>query len=78
MEDNRAGHQKLLVARSDKKCRKIYEEMQYVSENEEQNRRSSWKVETEQGTRETVNTSDGRLHYKVAVSSQKGCNPGSL
>jgi len=35
MEDGRAGNEKLLVAGSNKRCRKICERVQFVSEDEE-------------------------------------------
>jgi len=35
MEDSRVGDKKLLVARSNKRCRKIYGMVRFVSENEE-------------------------------------------
>ena len=35
MEDHRVGDKELLVARSNERCRKICERMQFISENEE-------------------------------------------
>ena len=40
-----------------------------MSENEEQDRRNSRKVEIEQGTGKTMNTSNSGLYHKVAGSS---------
>ena len=39
-----------------------------MSEDKEQDRGTSRKVEVEWDSRKTVNTSDSRLHYKVTVS----------
>ena len=35
-------------------------------------------VEVEWDTREVMNTSNGRLHYKVAISSWEECDPSGL
>jgi len=35
MEDSGTGYQELLVARSYKRCRKIYRRMQFILKNEE-------------------------------------------
>jgi len=45
MEDNEIGNKKLLVARSNKECRKIYKEIQYILENEKQDRDTSREVD---------------------------------
>jgi len=47
MEDHRIGDEELLVARSNKRCRKICGRVRFVSEDEEYNRRSSKEVEAE-------------------------------
>ena len=45
-----------------------------MSEDEEQNRGTSRKVEIEWSTRETVDVFNSIFYYKVAVSSRKGYN----
>jgi len=40
-----------------------------VSEDEEQDRRGSREIEVEWGAREAIDTFDGRLYHKVAISS---------
>jgi len=47
MEDSRIGNKELLVARGNKRYREICGRVRFVSENEEQNRRSSGEVEVE-------------------------------
>ena len=44
--------------------------------NEKQDRGISKKTKAEQGTRETVNTSDSGFYYKITIGSWKGvvCN----
>jgi len=50
VEDNRIGNEKLLVARGNKRYRKICGGLKYVSKNKEQDGRVSKKVEVEQGS----------------------------
>jgi len=78
MEDDKVGDKELLMAWSDKGCRKICGQVWYVSEDEKKDKGISREVEVEWDTREAVNTSDGRLHYKVAVSSWKEYDPSGL
>ena len=78
MEADRVGNKKLLVAWSDKGCEKIYGWMQYVSKDEKLDRGISGEVKIEWDTKEAMDTFDGRLYYKVAVSSRKGCNLSSV
>ena len=78
MENNRVGNKELLVARSNKRYKKICRRLQYMLENEEQNRNIGKKAEVEQNSRKAVNTSNSRLHHKVTISSWKRCNPSSL
>ena len=49
-----------------------------MPKDEEWNGGSSRKVEIEQSTRETMDTSNGRLHYEVTGGSRKGCYPSGL
>jgi len=49
-----------------------------VPEDEEQNRESSTEVEAKRGTRETMNTFNGRLYYEVTGSSWERYDPGSV
>ena len=57
------------MAGSNKRCWEVCEWLWFVSEDEEQNRGTSRKVEAEWGTRETMDTSNGGLYYKVTISS---------
>ena len=66
------------MARGNKRCRKICGRIQFVSEDKEQDRRSSRKVEAERGTRETVDISNSRLHHKVTGGSWERCNLSGL
>ena len=63
MEDNGVGDEKLLVARSDKRCREIYRQLKYVLEDEELDRGTSREAEVEWGTGEAVNISNSWLYY---------------
>ena len=45
MKDGGIGHQKLLVARGNKGCKKIYGKVQFVPEDEEQDGGDGRKVE---------------------------------
>ena len=47
-------------------------------EDEEQNRDTDGKTEVEQGSRETVDTFDSGLYYKVAISSWERCYTSGL
>ena len=47
MKDNKVGDKELLVARNNKRYRKICRRVQYVPENEEQDRGVSREVEVE-------------------------------
>ena len=47
-------------------------------EDEEQNGSTGRKVEVKLSSKETVNTSNGGLYYKVAISSWKGCDLSGL
>ena len=78
VEDNRVSSKELLVAGSKKRCRKICKGLQYVSEDGEQNRDTNRKVEVEWSFRKTIDTPNGELDYKVAVSSWKRCYPSGL
>ena len=49
-----------------------------MSEDEKQNRNTSRKVEAEQNSKKTMDTSDGRFYYKVVISSWKEYNSSSL
>jgi len=78
MEDDRLGNKKLLVARSNDRCRKIYGWLWYMSENEKLNRGTSREVEIEWGIRKAINTYDGIFYHKINVSNWKRCNPSGL
>ena len=49
-----------------------------MSENEEQGRNTSGKVNDKWGTREDVDVSDSGFHHKVTVSSRKEHDIGSM
>ena len=78
MGDSRVGDEKLLVARDNEGCGEICGRMQFMSEGEEQSRRTSGEAETGESTRETLDVSNGRLHNKVTGSSRKECDIGSV
>ena len=59
-------------------CGEICERMQFMSEDEEQGRRTSGEAKTGGSTRETLDAPNGRLHNKVTGSSRKECNIGSM
>ena len=63
VEDDRAGDEELLVARSNKRCGEIYGGLWYVPEDKKQNRRAGRKVEVEWDARETVNILDSGLYH---------------
>ena len=67
MKNNRVGDKKLLVARSNKKYRKIYIWLWFMLENEEWDKDTIREVEW--GTGETIDISDSRFYHKVTVSS---------
>ena len=69
MKNNGAGDKELLVAGSNKECRKICRRMWYMLEDEELYGSTGGETDGEWGTRKTVNTLDGWLHNKVAISS---------
>ena len=62
MEDNRVGNKELLVAWSNKRCKKIYRWLWYVLEDEELNRDTSGKAEVEWDTRKAMDTLNSRLY----------------
>ena len=68
MEDNWVGYKELLVARINKRYRKICEWIQYMSENKESDRNTSREVDNEWSARETMDIFDSRLYHKVAIS----------
>ena len=78
MEDNRIGDEEWLVARCDKRCREICKWIQHVSKNEKLDKDISKKVEVEWNTRETIDTSNGRLYHEVTISSMKRCDLSSM
>jgi len=49
-----------------------------VPENEKQDGIASRKAKVEQSTRETTDSSNGGLHYKVTSGSWERCNPSGL
>ena len=63
---------------SDKRCRKIYRWLWYMSKNEESDRSISGEVEVEWSIRKTANISNDIFHHKVAVGSWKGCDSDSI
>ena len=56
MEDNRVGNKKLLIVRDNKKCKKICKWVWYMSKNKELDKGISREVDSEQGSRKTMNT----------------------
>ena len=78
MEDNKVGDKKLLVARSNKRCEKIYGRLQLMSKDKELYRISSKKADGKWNHGEAVDISNSRLYYKVTVSSKEGCNFSSM
>ena len=47
MEDSRAGDKKLLVAWGNEGCREVYRRVQFMSEDEEPNRRTGGEAKVE-------------------------------
>ena len=78
MKDNEVGDKELLVARGNKKCRKIYRRMWYVPKDEKQNRSNGREFKVEQSSGKNINISNSGLHYKVTSSSWERCNPSDL
>ena len=78
IKDNRIGDKKLLVAKSNKRYRKICRKIQYVSENKEQNRGTSGKVDDKWGARKAIDILNSRFYHKITVGSRKRCNIGGM
>ena len=78
MENNRTSDKKLLVARSNERCRKIYKWMWYISKNEELDRGTSREVEVEWGTREAMDVSNGGLYHWFTIGSRERHDFGSI
>jgi len=74
----KGNNEKLLMARSNKRCWNIYKRIWFMSKNKEQNRDNSRKVNSKWDTRETVDILDSRFYHKVTISSRKGCNISSM
>ena len=73
MEDNGVDDKKLLIAKSNKRCRKICREMWYISNDKKSNRGTSRKIESKWGSRETMDTLDGR-HFITKLLLVAGKN----
>ena len=67
-----------MVAGSNKRCRKIYEQIKCVTKDKESERGTSKEVETKWDTGETMGIPDSGLYHKVTISSWEKCNPSSL
>jgi len=67
-----------LVAKDNKRYRKIYEQIKCVTKDEESERGTSREVETKWDTGETMSISNSGLYHKVTISSWEKCNPSSL
>jgi len=69
VENNGAGHLKLLVARSYKRGKAICGGMRCLSVKQKSHRETSQQINAKFNTREALNIYTGRLHHKVALSS---------
>jgi len=63
MKDNEVGDKKLLIARNNKRYRKIYREIWYMSEDEESNWGTSREADIEWGTRKAMDIFDSWPYY---------------
>ena len=78
MENDRVGNEKLLVAKSDKKCKKTCRLLWYMSKDKESDKDTSGKVEVEWDFWKILDIFNSRLYHKVTSSSRKIYNLSSL
>ena len=78
MEDDRVGHQKLLVARNNERGGKIYGQMRCLSKVQEPKRGTSRKANAQCNPRKTMESYIGRFYHQTAPSLGIRCNPGSM
>ena len=50
----------------------------YISENKEQNRGTSGKVDDKWGARKAIDILNSRFYHKITVGSRKRCNIGGM
>ena len=78
MEDDRIGCQELLVARNNKRGRKIHGQIQCISKIQKLKRSTSGKANVQCNPRKTMEPYLGRLHHQTAISPGIQCYLSSI
>ena len=78
MKDDWVSSEKLLVAKSNKGCRKICRWVWYMLKNEEPYGNTSRKTNGQWDAEKAIDTSNSWIYHNITVSSREWCNIGSM